>query len=136
MLHVVKTMSSTSGGILSDRIGRRRVIISGWLIYGLIYLGFAYAFSALQVWVLFAIYGLYFGMTEGIEKALVADLVFQKLRGTAFGIYNFAIGIATLPASLIFGIIWQRIGAQYAFMTGAGLAIIASVMLLFTRSTK
>ena len=130
VLHIVKTLSSTPGGVMSDRVGRKRIIIIGWLVYGLVYLGFAYASSHLHIWILFIIYGIYFGMTEGVEKAFVADLVPQHLRGTAFGLYNFAIGISALPASLLFGVIWQKAGMEYAFMTGAGIAMVASVMLL------
>ena len=130
VLHIVKTLSSTPGGAMSDRVGRKRIIIIGWLVYGLVYLGFAYASSHLHIWILFIIYGIYFGMTEGVEKAFVADLVPQHLRGTAFGLYNFAIGISALPASLLFGVIWQKAGMEYAFMTGAGIAMVASVMLL------
>ncbi|OGL42075.1 MAG: MFS transporter [Candidatus Schekmanbacteria bacterium GWA2_38_9] len=130
VLHIVKTLSSTPGGVMSDRVGRKRIIIAGWLVYGLVYLGFAYASSHLHIWILFIIYGIYFGMTEGVEKAFVADLVPQHLRGTAFGLYNFAIGISALPASLLFGVIWQKAGMEYAFMTGAGIAMVASVMLL------
>ncbi|OGL46984.1 MAG: MFS transporter [Candidatus Schekmanbacteria bacterium RBG_16_38_10] len=136
VLHIVKTLSSTPGGVISDRVGRKRIIIIGWLVYGLVYLGFAYASSHLHIWILFIIYGIYFGMTEGVEKAFVADLVPQHLRGTAFGLYNFAIGISALPASLLFGVIWQKAGMEYAFITGAGIAIVASVMLLGVKRSE
>ena len=136
VLHIVKTLSSTPGGVMSDRVGRKRIIIAGWLVYGLVYLGFAYASSHLHIWILFIIYGIYFGMTEGVEKAFVADLVPQHLRGTAFGLYNFAIGISALPASLLFGVIWQKAGMEYAFITGAGIAIVASVMLLGVKRSE
>lgn len=135
-LHIVKTLSSTPGGIFSDRIGRKRIIIAGWLVYGFVYLGFAYASSHLHIWILFIIYGLYFGMTDGVEKAFVVDLVPQQLRGTAFGLYNFTIGISALPASLLFGVIWQKIGMEYAFLTGAGLAIIASLILMGIKKSE
>jgi len=126
-LHVVKSLSSTPGGILSDKFGRRPLIIGGWLVYGAVYLGFAAASVTWHAWALFLVYGLYFGMTEGVEKALVADLVPAGVRGAAFGWYNLTIGLAALPASLIFGGLWQRFGAPLAFVTGAGLALLASL---------
>lgn len=130
VLHVVKSASSTPGGVLSDRFGRRPLIIGGWLVYAAVYLGFALATTTWHAWALFIGYGLYFGMTEGVEKALVADLVPAGARGAAFGWYNLTIGLAALPASLIFGGLWQAYGAATAFVTGAGLALAAAVGLL------
>lgn len=133
-LHVVKSVSSTPGGILSDRLGRRPLIIAGWLIYAVVYLGFAFASTTWHAWLLFMVYGLYFGMTEGVEKALVADLVPARVRGAAFGWYNLTIGLAALPGSLLFGWLWQVFGVQVAFLSGAGLALVAAVGLtLVTR---
>ena len=132
VLHVVKSLSSVPGGMVSDRLGRRGVIVAGWGIYALAYLGFGLATRAWQAWALFAVYGLFFGLTEGVEKAFVADLVPERLRGTAFGLYNFAIGIAALPASLLLGLVWETTGsALLAFGLGAALALAASVLLLF-----
>ena len=134
VLHVVKAVSSTPGGVLSDRLGRRPLIIGGWLVYAAVYLGFAFASEMWHAWALFIVYGLYFGMTEGVEKALVADLVPSNVRGAAFGWYNLTIGLAALPASLIFGGLWQISGATTAFMFGASLALVAAVGLaLVTR---
>ncbi len=130
VLHVVKSTSSTPGGVLSDRLGRRPLIIAGWMVYGAVYLGFAMASATWHAWALFIAYGLYFGMTEGVEKALVADLVPAEVRGAAFGWYNLTIGLGALPASLIFGGLYQAFGAPVAFVTGAGLAIVAAVGLL------
>jgi MFS family permease len=130
VLHVVKSVSSTPGGALSDRFGRRPLIIGGWMVYAAVYLGFALASATWHAWALFIVYGLYFGMTEGVEKALVADLVPAGVRGGAFGWYNLTIGLAALPASLIFGGLWQTYGAATAFVTGAGLALAAAVGLL------
>ena len=127
VLHVVKSVSSTPGGILSDRVGRRPLIIAGWLIYAAVYLGFASASQSWHAWALFLVYGLYFGMTEGVEKALVADMVPARVRGAAFGWYNLTIGLAAFPASLIFGGLWQAYGARVAFLTGAGLALLAAM---------
>jgi MFS family permease len=136
VLHVVKAVSSTPGGVLSDRLGRRPLIISGWLVYAAVYLGFAYASATWHAWGLFIIYGLYFGLTEGVEKALVADLVPAAVRGAAFGWYNLTIGLAALPASLIFGGLWQAYGAATAFVVGASLALVAAIgLMLVTRNS-
>lgn len=130
-LHVVKVVSSLAGGALSDRFGRRGLIALGWLWYALIYAGFGRLDSPPIVIAVFLAYGLYFGLTEGNEKAWVADMAPAHARGTAFGIYNAALGIGTLAASVIFGAIWTRISPHAAFLTGASLAVAASV-LLFT----
>ncbi|MRR33524.1 MFS transporter [bacterium] len=128
--HVVKMLSTMPFGALSDRMGRRGIIISGWGVYALTYIGFAYASSQLHVWLLFTIYGLFYGLTEGTEKALLADIAPAGERGSAFGWYNFAIGIGALPASLMFGFIWQTAGSGAAFCFGAGLAAVAAVLLM------
>jgi MFS family permease len=127
MLHVVKSASSTPGGALSDRLGRRPLIIAGWLLYAAVYLAFGYATATWHAWALFAIYGMYFGLTEGVEKALVADIVPRERRGAAFGWYNLAIGLGALPASIIFGTIWEHAGARAAFEFGAAMALAAAV---------
>ncbi|HEY5974578.1 MAG TPA: MFS transporter [Geobacteraceae bacterium] len=127
--HVSKMLTAVPFGALSDRIGRRQVIIAGWLVYAGAYLGFARATSEWQIWLLFAIYGLFYGLTEGVEKAFLADLVEPARRGSAFGWYNCAVGIGALPASLLFGLIWQKISPQAAFIIGAGLACLAALML-------
>jgi MFS family permease len=127
MLHVVKSLSSTPGGALSDRLGRKPLIVSGWLLYAAVYFAFGRAGAEWQAWALFAVYGIYFGLTEGVEKALVADLVPAARRGAAFGWYNLAIGIGALPASLLFGAIWDRWGSTSAFDFGALLALVAAL---------
>jgi MFS family permease len=131
-LHVVKSASSTPGGALSDRLGRKPTIVAGWLLYACVYAGFAFAAAAWHVWALVGVYGLFFGLTEGAEKALVADLVEPRARGTAFGWYHLTVGLAALPASLVFGVIWDRRGAPTAFLTGAALALVASLLLVLT----
>lgn len=128
-LHVVKSTSSLGGGILSDRIGRRGAIVAGWMVYAAVYAGFAVVSSAWQAWGLFLVYGLYFGLTEGVEKALVADLVPVETRASAYGVYHTAIGITALPASLLTGWLWQTLGAPVAFATGAALAAAAALLL-------
>ena len=112
-------------GILSDRLGRRRVITMGWLIYGLVYLGFALSTSIWQVWLLFAGYGIYYGMVEGVARAFVADLVSEEKRGTAYGLYHGVVGLTLLPASLIAGWLWDAVSPAAPFYLGAGLAFIA-----------
>ncbi|MBC7790299.1 MAG: MFS transporter [Anaerolineae bacterium] len=126
MLHVVKSVSSTPGGALSDRLGRKPLIVTGWLVYAAVYFAFARANASWHAWALFATYGVYFGLTEGVEKALVADIVPDARRGAAFGWYNLAIGLGALPASLIFGAIWDRAGASAAFTFGATMALLAA----------
>ncbi len=128
--HVVKAIANVPGGALSDRIGRRPLIVAGWAVYAIVYLAFARASTAWHAWALFLGYGLYFGLTEGVEKAFVADLVPEKLRGTAFGWFNFTLGLAAFPASLIFGVLWDSRGATTAFGVAAALAAAASVLLL------
>ncbi len=130
LLHVVKSASSTPGGALSDRVGRTPLIIGGWIVYALVYAGFAAANTPWHIWVLFAIYGLVFGLSEGTEKALIADLVPSARRGRAFGWYHAVIGVAALPASVVFGAVWDRYGASAAFLMGATLAVTASMLLL------
>jgi len=127
-LHLSKTIFSIPGGSLSDRIGRRKVMILAWTVYGLVYLGFAFASKVYHIWFLFFIYGLFFGLSEGTERAWVADLVEESKRGTAYGVYNFFIGMATLPASLLMGLIWKTVGTKWAFSFGAGMALIAALL--------
>lgn len=129
VLHIVKMGFSVPGGIISDSIGRKKVIVTGWIVYALVYAGFGMANQHWHAWALFAVYGIYFGLTEGVEKALVADFAPTHLRGSAFGLYHMTIGIGAFPASLLFGLVWQRLGSTAAFAMGAGLALLASVML-------
>jgi len=128
-LHVVKMTSSIVGGVLSDRFGRRVMIALGYLWYAAIYGAFAW-FTALPAVIgVFLAYGLYFGLTEGVEKAWVADMAPATARGLAFGIYNGALGFGGLAASLVFGLIWTRVSPTAAFLTGASLALAASLLL-------
>lgn len=129
VLHVVKSASSIPGGALSDRVGRVPLIVGGWITYALVYVGFAMATQLWQAWALFAVYGVVFGLTEGTEKALVADLVPAVQRGRAFGWYQGGLGLMALPASLLFGAIWAGYGPSWAFGGGALLALAASIWL-------
>ena len=128
-LHIVKMTSSIVGGALSDRFGRRTMIILGYLWYAVIYGAFAWLTALPAVIAVFLAYGLYFGLTEGVEKAWVADMAPASARGLAFGIYNGALGFGGLVASLVFGLIWTRVSPAAAFVTGASLALAASVLL-------
>lgn len=134
--NLVYTLISTPAGRLSDRVGRRRVIVAGWLFYVLIYLGMALARSAPQVVVLYILYGVYYGLSYGTAKAFVADMVRPEVRGVAYGTYNAVLGLADLPASLIAGILWSGIGRWRGFgpaapfFFGAAMALLAVVLFL------
>jgi MFS family permease len=131
LLHLVKASLSTWGGSLSDRIGRKRVIVIGWAIYAIVYVGFATATRASTFVTWFLLYGVYFALAEGAEKALVADLTPAQRHGTAFGAYNAALGGGALIASVLFGALYERFSPAIAFSTGAGLAGAAAALLLF-----
>lgn len=126
--NAVYTVLAGPAGALSDRIGRRKLILFGWLAYGLIYLGFALSRTGASVWLLFGLYGIYYAFTEGAGKALIADLVPSEKRGTAYGLYAAAVGLSAFPASAIAGVLWARFGAASTFYFGAGLALIAGVL--------
>jgi MFS family permease len=136
LLNFVKSATGTYGGQLSDTLGRKPLIVGGWLLYAAVYFAFGWAAAAWQAWALFAVYGIFYGMTEGTEKALVADIVPHTRRGSAFGWYNLAIGLGALPASLIFGAIWDRAGAPTAFVFGATLALIAALLMAFVAPSR
>ena len=129
-LHVVKASLSTWGGGLSDRFGRKQLIIAGWIIYALVYFGFALSTGAAAFIGWFLFYGAYFALAEGAEKALIADLTPMGRRGAAFGWYNAVVGIGALIASIVFGELYEHLGAPVAFMTGAAFAGAAAVLLL------
>jgi MFS family permease len=134
--HAMKVLSSLYGGDLSDRLGRKRLIVSGWILYSAVYAGFAFVDNNASVWVLFLIYGVYFGLVEGAEKALVADLVKPEQRGTAYGLYNLAFGITVFPASLLMGIIWDWKGPTMAFLVNAAIGGTAAILLLILVRTR
>lgn len=129
LFNLVTTLSAYPAGILSDRLTRRTLIRAGWIAYAVIYAGFAFASQPWHIWLLYIIYGIYYGLTEGVEKAFVADLVAPEERGAAYGIYNGAVGIAVLPASLIAGILWQTVSPAAPFLFGGAVALIATFLL-------
>lgn len=137
VFNLIYSLVSTPAGSLSDRIGRKKMIIAGWLVYAVIYMGFALVKTGLQVWALYAVYGLYYGLAYGTTKALVADLVPEILRGTAYGTFNAVLGILDFPASVIAGILWQGIGswsglgASAPFIFGSSMALIAAILMMF-----
>jgi MFS family permease len=137
--NLVYTLLATPAGSLSDRVGRRKVIVGGWFIYAAIYMGLAVAGTGWQVWVLYAFYGAYYGLAYGTTKALVADIVPASLRGTAYGTYNTVLGVLDLPASLIAGLLWQGVGSWQGFgpsapfIWGAALSLIAAVAMMLWR---
>lgn len=131
--HLVKMVSSWFGGSSSDRVGRKPLLLAGWAVYAGIYLGFAVSESAAVSIALFLAYGVYYGLVEPVERAWIVDLAPNNLRGTAIGYYHGAIGLTALPASLLFGILWQAFGPAAAFAAGAGLAAAAAGLLLTIR---
>jgi len=137
--NLVYSIVSSPAGALSDRFGRRRFLIIGWLLYTAVYAGFALAREGWHTWALMGVYGVYYGLTHGIAKAYVADLVPAERRGTAYGIYNAAVGITVFPASLIAGMLWQGVGdwqgfgPSAPFIFGGSLALIATLLLVVWR---
>jgi len=133
--NIVYAAASSPAGALSDRIGRKTLLAAGWAVYALVYLGFAFARTGAHTWALMAVYGLYYGLTEGTAKAFVADLVPSNLRGTAYGVFNAAVGIMAFPASLAAGILWQGAGRWTGwgpgapFLFGAVLSLLAIILL-------
>lgn len=127
--HVSKMLWSVPGGMLADRFGARRAIVVGWLVYAAMYAAFGVATSAWHGWALFLVYGLFYGLTEAPQKALVARLAPAERRAGAYGAFHFVVGLTALPGSLVFGGIWQAFGAAAAFGAGAALALAAALVL-------
>ncbi|MGZ4904020.1 MAG: MFS transporter [Halobacteriota archaeon] len=137
IMNVVYAVSSFPFGIISDKIGRKTVLLLGFAIFFVVYLGFAFASSWVWIWILFPVYGLYYGLTDGVSKAFVSDLSPQHLKATAFGTYYFVIGVVALPASLVAGTLWQTVGPTGAFLYGAAMALIAVLVIgVFVKSDR
>ncbi|MDD4876226.1 MAG: MFS transporter [Dehalococcoidales bacterium] len=130
LFNISYMLTSLPAGIISDRWGRKKVITVGWLIYTMVYLGFALSTELWQIWLLFAGYGVYYGMAEGAARAFVADLVPPERRGTAYGLYHGVIGITLFPASLLAGWLWQTISPAAPFYFGSSLAFLAMLCML------
>ncbi|MBP6876113.1 MAG: MFS transporter [Candidatus Eisenbacteria bacterium] len=128
--NLVRMISAYFGGALSDRTGRRTLVLSGWAFYALIYLAFGWIHSPTALIPVFLAYGIFFGLSEPAEKAWIADLSPSTHRGRLFGFYNLAVGLGALPASLLFGWIWKSYGSTAAFTMGAGFAALSSVLLV------
>ncbi len=135
LFNLVYTLVAGPAGALSDRVGRRRLLVTGWLVYAAVYLGFSRLTAGWQAWICMAVYGIYYGLTEGTARAFVADLVPPEQRGTAFGVYHAAVGLAALPASLLAGVLWQGLGGWRGFgpaapfVLGGALALVAALLL-------
>ncbi len=130
VLSLAKMVFSLPGGFVADKLGRARTLAVGWVVYAGVYVAFGLATQAWHAWALFVAYGLFYGFTEGVEKAVVADLVRPEVRGAAYGLYAFADGIAKFPASLLLGILYQTYGPAVAFGFGGACAGVAAVGLL------
>jgi len=135
--NAVYTVLAGPAGALSDKIGRRKLIVFGWMAYGLIYLGFALSSTGTAVWLFFGLYGVYYALFEGASKAYIADLMPAEKRGTAYGLYSAAVGLTAFPASLIAGLLWQGLGAWKGygpaapFLFGGFLALLAALLMIF-----
>jgi MFS family permease len=137
LFNFVYASASIPLGSLSDRIGREKVILLGWIFYALSYVGFALATKSYQAWILFAVYGIYYATTEGVAKAYIADQVSSGHRGRAYGLYNSLVGLTTLPASFISGYLWDKISPSAPFYFSSAVATISVILLLvFTRISK
>jgi MFS family permease len=131
--NAMNVLSSYPAGIVSDRVGRKRVLITGFLLFAAVYLGFAMAHHSQVLWVLFAVYGLYLGLTEGVAKALIVDLVPASERGAALGLQSTVVGICVLPASIIAGFLWQQIGPAATFLLGFSTALASAALFAVLR---
>lgn len=134
---IVSVLLAIPIGVLSDKIGKEKILIFGFLIYAIVYFGFGVTGSISVIVALFALYGLYSAATDGIQKAFISDIIDENKKGTGLGIYNAMIGITLLPASLIAGILYDKVNSSIPFYFGTLTAIVSALlMLLFTRKTK
>lgn len=130
----IRMSAALPAGMLADRFGKKRLVLLGWAVYAGVYVGFALTTSLAAAIALVAIYALYWSLADSVLRAIVADLVPEDLRGTAYGMFHFCVGVAILPANLIFGVVWDRFGTAPAFWTGAGISLAACLMLLRIRA--
>jgi len=130
LFNLIYSLSAIPAGIAADKYGKKRIILLGFVLFAGLYYGFAVAKSNAAIWVLFALYGLFMGLTEGIQKAFLATIIPQDFKATAFGVYATAVGIATLPASLIGGLLWDRVSPAATFYFGAATATLAALLFM------
>ncbi|MBC7343718.1 MAG: MFS transporter [Clostridia bacterium] len=134
--NLVYSLASYPAGRLSDRIGRRAVLVTGFVFYGLVYLGFAITHQPMMMWVLFSAYGLYSAFTEGVEKALVADIAPEEQRATLIGLHATLVGIGLLPASMLAGLLWDLLGAAAPFYFGSIMGLVAAAGMWIVLAVK
>ena len=137
LFNLIYALAAVPFGSLSDKIGRIPTLIIGWAAYALVYLGFAIASHAILIWFMYGFYGIYYAISQGVSKALLSDIVNTEHRGRAFGIYGMTVGLTTLPASFLAGILWDKFGAAVPFYFGAimaGIAVVALIM--FSKKIK
>lgn len=130
MFNLVYSLSAIPAGIAADRFGRKRVILLGFLLFAILYFGFAVAGSPNAIWILFGLYGLFMGLTEGIQKAFLATIIPQDFKATAFGVYNTVVGLAMFPASLIGGWLWDHVSPSATFYFGAITASLSAILFI------
>lgn len=128
--NLVYSLSAIPAGMASDTFGRKRVIMAGFILFTAVYYGFAVAETKPMIWLLFAMYGIFMGLTEGVQKAYLATIIPAEFAATAFGIYNMALGLALLPASIIGGWLWDHVSPAATFYYGAGTGALSAVMFL------
>lgn len=128
--NLIYSLTSIPAGMLSDRIGRKRIILLGFLLFGFVYWGFAGSSEEWHIWGLFLLYGVFMGLTEGVQKAYLATIIPKEFTATGYGIYNACVGMALLPASIIGGYLWDEFGAQATFYYGASTAFISATLFL------
>lgn len=130
LFNLVYSISSIPAGIAADRFGKKRVILTGFVLFAILYYGFAVAADAATIWILFGLYGLFMGLTEGIQKAFLATIIPQEFKATAFGVYNTIVGIAMFPASLIGGWLWDHVSPSATFYFGAITASLSAILFI------
>ncbi len=130
IFNLVYSLSSIPAGMAADKFGKKRVILSGFILFAALYYGFAVAGSATAIWVLFGLYGLFMGLTEGIQKAFLATIIPQDFKATAFGVYNTVVGLAMFPASLIGGWLWDHVSPSATFYFGSATATLSAILFI------